>query len=491
MITTYVPNLLPALPEIILALSALVALVIGVFLKTHSARMAFAIAKISVLVALIFLTLNGFHKPLFTFNGQFVADYYSDLMRFCILCAVEIILWVISHSCKHDDLDAFEIPILILLSTMGALICVDANDLLILFIGIELMSLPTLVLIAMRKKDPLSAEAAIKYFTTAAIASALFLFGVSFIYGFVGNTSYDVIQNALGQSAMQKLNFIPVVGIFCILIALCLKAAAAPLHMWSPDVYQGAPLSIVLFFGSVPKLAIVAAMIRLTCVPFIDLSQFWGPLLTFIALASLIIGSYAALTQKNLLRLIAYASTANMGYVLIGISLGTELGAHTALFYIIFYILSTILLFSALLQISKDGHHLSNVSDLNGLFRLYPMTAFVLGFTFFSMAGIPPLPGFIVKLNIIYGAMSHQNILVPFFAVLTAVVSAGYYLQIMKAMFFNLPTSAKQASAAVKVEVSQKIILALLMLALVFLMLIPGHLISATKNASTILFHIV
>lgn len=436
MIASTVPVLMPAVPEIFLMLISF-ALVLGSLIQSkHVFRWSFLVAKVSLLISAVLLWMQPSALQI-TFNGLFINDDFTLAIKLLLLLGGFVVL-ILTHSQPGEGLQMPEYPILILLAILGMMFMVSAADLLAMFVGIELQSLSIYILVAMRRKHSGSSEAALKYFILGALATGILLYGCSLIYGFTGTTNFDVLDRFFKNIAKFDINFIgPCVGLVLIISALAFKISVAPFHMWSPDVYQGAPTAVTAFLATVPKVASFSLLMHVLIRPFGGLSPLWYSMIAMLAIVSMLWGSIAALTQKNIKRLIAYSSIGHMGFALIGVTIANESGLKASLIYLVFYMLMTIGFFGGLLYMEQKGREIHSLSDLNGLGHQHPIIAVLFGFILFSMAGIPPLPGLLPKLLILRVAVNHNSYTLAVFAVIYSVIAAAYYLLIVKAMFMD------------------------------------------------------
>ena len=417
------------LPEIFLSLSIMSLLMIGVF-KKNSSNLIFnlSILTLFILAALI-LNLSSVNKILI-FNNSYVIDDVANFMK--ILTAISAI-FVLSIS--TDFLKS-----LILCSILGMMVMISSNDLIVFYIGLELQSLALYVLAAFNRDNVLSSESGLKYFVLSALSSGLLLYGCSLIYGFTGSTNFNEIANNTNQ-VPYGLTF----GIVFILVGLAFKISAVPFHMWAPDVYQGSPTSVTLFFALVPKIAATCVFIRFLYVPFVNMIEQWQMIIIFISIASMIFGAVAAIGQKNLKRLIAYSSIGHMGYSLAGIATGSSEGAQSSIIYITIYVIMNLALFCCLFMLKRNNEYFENIEDLSGLSKNHPILSLSLLVILFSLAGIPPLAGFFAKFYIFMAVIEQSMFFLAIIGLLSTVVAAFYYLRIIKIIYFD-PSKEKYDS---------------------------------------------
>jgi NADH-quinone oxidoreductase subunit N len=374
------------------------------------------------------------------FHGQVAADAFSRFAKVLILvgAAAGVILSIDFNA--RESLDRFEYPVLLLFATLGMMVMVSANDLMALYIGLELLSLSLYVVAAFNRDDERSAEAGLKYFVLGALASGLLLYGSSLVYGFTGTTNFDSIASALSDPAKASPGLI--VGLVFVMVGLAFKISAVPFHMWTPDVYEGAPTPVTAFFAAAPKVAAVALMARVLGGPFGDLAGQWQQIVVVIALLSMVLGAFAAIGQENIKRLMAYSSIGHVGFALVGLASASEAGMRGLLVYMAIYLLMTLGTFAVLVAMRRQGRAVERVADLAGLARTDLGMAVWMAIFMFSMAGIPPLAGFFAKMFVFKAAVDAGLWTLAIVGVLASVVSAFYYLRIVKVMFFDEPVAA-------------------------------------------------
>ena len=421
-------------PEIFLSISVLLLLLVGPFIKKngHIIIGYFSIILLVVSQFLIFKNTFQFKEIL---NGFFVIDSFGSFMKCLLLIGSSIIIFMYITINKDKNLNKIEFPILIVLSVIGMMFMVSANDILSLFLSMELQSLALYILVSFSRNEINSSEAGVKYFVIGSISTCIFLFGASLIYGFFGSTNFLEISKILGQSADIPLFLI--IGVVFVLVSLSLKLSAAPFHMWTPDVYQGSPTLITALLSVVPKVAAFAVIIRFLVSPFGEINVDWGRIIIILSITSMLIGSFAALFQTDLKRLFAYSTINHVGFMLIGLVPGTEDGIIGISIYLILYLLMNLGVFLVILNLRIDGINVTSIKDLSGYFSNNPFVAICMAIFVFSMAGIPPLSGFLGKLIILNVAIDNNLFYLAVIGVLTSVVAAFYYLRIVKLMFFD------------------------------------------------------
>ncbi|MDB2344701.1 NADH-quinone oxidoreductase subunit NuoN [Pelagibacteraceae bacterium] len=423
-------NLNILLPEIFLTLSIFSLLMIGVFLK-NSFNLIFNLSSIIIIItaAIIFNRPNVEEK---IFLESFTRDAFSNFFKILILISSLFVLNASKNYIIDKKLDKFEYPIIILLSILGMFFMVSSNDIIIFYLGLELQSLSLYILASIDRDNLKSSESGIKYFILSALSSGLLLYGCSLLYGFSGSTNFDLIANEL-----NKENIGAVFAMVFILVGLAFKISAVPFHMWTPDVYEGAPTSITSYFAVVPKVAGLAVLIKFMVIPFSNILSEWQTIIIFISIASMILGAVAAISQKNIKRLLAYSSIGHIGYALAGVATGNISGYQSAIVYISIYVIMNIGIFSCLYLLKKDGEYKENISDLSGASKKHPLLAISFLIILFSLAGIPPLGGFFAKFYVFSAVLEQQMYTLAIIGLLTTVISAFYYLKIIKIIYFD------------------------------------------------------
>ena len=423
-------NLNILLPEIFLTLSIFSLLMIGVFLK-NSFNLIFNLSSIIIIItaAIIFNRPNIEEK---IFLESFTRDAFSNFFKILILISSLFVLNASKNYIIDKKLDKFEYPIIILLSILGMFFMVSSNDIIVFYLGLELQSLSLYILASIDRDNLKSSESGIKYFILSALSSGLLLYGCSLLYGFSGSTNFDLIANEL-----NKENIGAVFAMVFILVGLAFKISAVPFHMWTPDVYEGAPTSITSYFAVVPKVAGLAVLIKFMVIPFSNILSEWQTIIIFISIASMILGAVAAISQKNIKRLLAYSSIGHIGYALAGVATGNISGYQSAIVYISIYVIMNIGIFSCLYLLKKDGEYKENISDLSGISKKHPLLAISLLIILFSLAGIPPLGGFFAKFYVFSAVLEQKMFTLAIIGLLTTIISAFYYLKIIKIMYFD------------------------------------------------------
>ena len=428
--------LLPILPEAVLAGGAMLMLMVGVGVhqSERSARIVngFCVAVLA-LAALVVVMLPPGRSELF--GGSFVVDDYARFLKLLALAGSGGALLLSLDWLTLEKQQKFEYGVLFLLSTLGMLLLISANDLIALYLGLEMMSLPLYVVAASNRDNVRSTEAGLKYFVLGALSSGMLLYGASLIYGFTGTVNFASIAKATGQGANLGLIF----GLVFMFVGFCFKISAVPFHMWTPDVYEGAPTPVTAFFAAAPKVAGIAIFVRATVVAFPGITHEWQQIVVFVSIASMVLGAFAAIGQRNIKRLMAYSSIGHMGFALVGLAAATPEGVQGVLVYMSIYVAMTLGTFAVILSMRRDGMYVENISDLAGLARTHPTMAFFLAMLLFSLAGIPPLAGFFAKFYVFLAAIKAGLYTLAVIGVLSSVVGAYYYLNIVKIMYFDEP----------------------------------------------------
>jgi NADH-quinone oxidoreductase subunit N len=425
-------NLNLILPEIFISLSIMFLLILGVFKKNSTVWINNCSLIILFIAAVITFNETMSTEKTFLFNGSIIIDYLSSLMKIITLLAAFIVLSISTSYLKIFNLSKIEYPVLILSSVLGMMVMISSNDLIVFYMGLELQSLALYVLATFNRDNLKSSEAGLKYFVLSALSSGLLLYGCSLIYGFTGSTNFNIIATQLSSND-YALTF----GIVFILVGLAFKITAVPFHMWAPDVYEGSPTTVTLFFTMVPKIAALTVFIRFLYVPFFNLIDQWQMIIVFLSIASMLFGAIAAIGQTNLKRLIAYSSIGHVGYTLAGIASVSNEGIQSSIAYIIIYIIMNLGLFSCLLMMKRNNKYYEDISDLSGLSKNHPLLSLSLLIILFSLAGIPPLAGFFAKFYIFKSVIEQSMYFLAIVGLLSTVVAAFYYLRIIKIIYFD------------------------------------------------------
>lgn len=470
-------SLMPMMPELFLAAAGLVLLVLGVLNGDKAS------AHIGWLTALAFavatcLLLQTSWEPVTLLNNMFVMDQFAGITKLLILLGLIVSVALSIRHVQEEQMARFEYPILMLFAGLGMMIMVSASDLLSLYMGLELQSLSLYVLASIRRDHVKSSEAGLKYFVLGAISSGMLLFGASLVYGYAGSTNFTVIGDSMANGPEIGV----LIGMVFLLAGLAFKISAAPFHMWTPDVYEGAPTSVTAFFAMVPKVAAIALLIRLLFEAFQPAMVQWQQIIWVLSAMSMAVGSFAAIRQENIKRLLAYSSIGNMGFALVGLAAGSGEGLTGVLVYLAIYMIMTAGTFGIVLCMRRDGKPLEQLSDLSGLSRHSPGMAYALALLMFSMSGIPPLAGFFSKLMVFQAAVAAGLYGLAVFGVLCSVVAAYYYIRIIKVMFFDEPVAAFDAG----IPFVRRAVVALSILFITLFIFNPSPLIDISRDAVSV-----
>lgn len=437
-----ISDIVVALPEVILAVGGMALLMLGVFRGDRSTRTVSWLAVLTFLIAAVVVIQQPGDRVV-AFGSTFVVDAFSKFVKILVLLGSSVAL-IMSHGfIRSEKIERFEFPILVVFATLGMCMMVSANDLISLYMGIELQSLALYVLAAFNRDSLRSTEAGLKYFVLGALSSGLLLYGCSLVYGFSGTTTFEGIALALtsdGASSAQNIGLI--FGLVFLTAGLAFKVSAVPFHMWTPDVYEGAPTPITAFFAGAPKMAAMALFVRALVGPFPDLTPEWQQIIVFISIASMLLGAFAAIGQTNIKRLMAYSSIGHMGFALVGLAAGTEDGVRGVLIYLAIYLAMTIGTFVCILSMRRTEGMVEDIDDLAGLSQTKPLMALSLLILMFSLAGIPPMAGFFAKFYVFLAAIQAELYTLAVLGVLSSVVGAFYYIRIVKVMYFDEPAEA-------------------------------------------------
>jgi len=433
----------PALPEILLAVGALALVLIGAFRGEKSFGLINTLAFLLLaLVGVLIATQDA--ATVSAFNGAFISDSFGRFMKIAVLIGSAVTLMISGDYLKATGSQQFEFPILVALSTLGMLLMISAGDLIALYLGLELSSLALYVVASFNRDSVKSTEAGLKYFVLGALSSGMLLYGASLVYGMTGSVSFSGIASVLKDGTSLGVIF----GLVFILAGLAFKISAVPFHMWTPDVYEGAPTPVTAFFAAAPKIAAMALLVRVVEQAFPHITGQWQQIIVFIAIASMGLGAFAAIGQQNIKRLLAYSSIGHVGFALVGLSAGTAGGVEGVAIYMAIYLVTTLGTFGCVLAMRREGGYVEDIDDLAGLSKTHPIMAFILAMLMFSLAGIPPLAGFFAKWYVFVAAVEAKLYALAVIGVVTSVVGAYYYLRIVKIMYFDeakapfLPMSA-------------------------------------------------
>ncbi len=421
-------------PEIAFAILSLVCLLYGLFTKENKFNKTINAVLLTLVIILILVYFN-FSTNFAYFKELFIESSFVNFFKLLIILA-SIATIIISKKYYLDiKLSKFEIPILTMFATLGMLILISSNNLMTMYLAIELQSLSLYVLAAIKRDSVYSSEAGVKYFVLGALSSGILLYGFSLIYGFTGTTSFVEIQSNL--SKFENLSLPLIFGLVFVLVGLAFKISAVPFHMWTPDVYQGAPTSITAFFAIVPKIAAVVIIFRFCMEVFRDFYSEWSQIIIFLSIASMFLGSIAAISQNNIKRLLAYSSIGHIGYVLIALAAGNQDGIKSVAIYMSIYMIMNVAIFTILLSLKSNEGYIENISELSGLSKAKPIIGLAIAIIMFSMAGIPPFIGFFGKFYVFIAALNQGLVTLSILGVVASVISAYYYLRIIKVMYFD------------------------------------------------------
>ena len=434
------PELTLILPELVLVCGAMALLMVGAFAGDRSYH---SVSWVSVLVILGAGVAASATTELRTtlFGDQFVVDAFGHFMKWLVFIGSALAIVMSFGYNRREQIGRPEYPILIVFATLGMSMMISANDLIALYVGLELQSLALYVIAAIRRDSARSSEAGLKYFVLGALSSGMLLYGCSMVYGFAGSTGFETLAGLFSRAdAAPEIGVI--VGLVFVIAGLAFKISAVPFHMWTPDVYQGAPTPVTAFFAIAPKVAAMALFVRVLVGPFFDLFQQWQQIVVFIAILSMVLGAFAAIWQTNIKRLLAYSSIGHVGFALVGLAAGSTDGVRGIAIYMAVYLVMTAGTFCCVLAMRQNGRMVEDLTDLAGLSRNAPLMALALAIFMFSMAGIPPLAGFFSKLYVFLAAVDAGLYTLAVIGVLTSVVAAFYYLRIVKIMYFDEPAEA-------------------------------------------------
>ena len=418
-------------PEIFISLSIMFLLILGVF-KKNSSNIINSLSLVVIFISAVLIFNEQFDTEVSLFNKSYKIDNLSSFMKILTLVGGFVVLVVSTRYLQLFKIFKIEYSILILCSILGMMVMISSNDLIVFYIGLELQSLALYVLASFNRDQLKSSEAGLKYFVLSALSSGLLLYGCSLIYGFTGSTNFNIIAEIINANQFG-LTF----GIVFILVGLAFKISAVPFHMWAPDVYEGSPTSVTMFFAIVPKVAALTIFIRFLYVPFLNMMDQWQTIIIFLSIASMLFGAIAAIGQTNLKRLVAYSSISHIGYALAGLSTGTNSGIQSSIIYIVIYMVMNIGLFSCIFMMKRNDSYFEDITDLSGLSKNHPLLSMSLLIILFSLAGIPPLAGFFAKFYIFKIVIEESMYFLAIVGLLSTVVAAFYYLRLIKIIYFD------------------------------------------------------
>jgi NADH-quinone oxidoreductase subunit N len=472
-----IASMLPLFPEIVLALGAMALLMVGAYRGERTLRIIDGGAIVLLVVTgLIVLLLPA--GTLTSFGGSFVVDDFARFLKILALLGSAAAIAMSLDYVKQERQQRFEYSVLIVLAALGMMILISAADLIALYLGLELMSLPLYVVAASHRDSVRSTEAGLKYFVLGALSSGMLLYGASLVYGFTGTISFAGIARAAAHGQIGLI-----FGLVFLFAGFCFKVSAVPFHMWTPDVYEGAPTPVTAFFAAAPKVAGIAMFVRATVMAFPGITSEWQQIVVFVSIASMLLGSFAAIGQRNFKRLMAYSSIGHMGYALVGLAAGTQEGVQGVLVYMAIYITMTLGVFAVILSMRRSTGMVESIDQFSGLARSYPARAFFLAMLLFSMAGVPPLAGFFAKFYVFLAAIKAGLYVLAVIGVLASVVGAYYYLAIIKTMYFD---EAAEGFYAMPIEL--RVVLAICGLFNILFFVYPAPLVGAASAAARSLF---
>jgi NADH-quinone oxidoreductase subunit N len=473
-----IPAFGPVLPEIILAAGVLVLVLFGAIRGERSAGTV-NILSLALLGAAFIAVLMLPSERVETMAGSFIVDSFAKFMKSLTLIASAAGIILSLDFMRRARIERFEYPILILLSTIGMMMVISSNDLIALYLGLELLSLSSYVIAAFDRDNVRSTEAGLKYFVLGALSSGMLLYGASLVYGFTGSVSFPTIAATVQGDAGFGLIF----GLVFVAAGIAFKISAVPFHMWTPDVYEGAPTPVTAFFAAAPKMAGMAMATRVFIDAFPGIVGQWQQIIVFIAIASMALGSFAAIGQRNIKRLMAYSSIGNVGFALVGLATGTAEGIQGVVIYMAIYLAMTLGTFAVILSMRRGDEMFETIEDLSGLSRTHPLMAFCLAMMMFSLAGIPPLAGFFAKFAVFTAAINANLVTLAVIGVVTSVIGAYYYLRIVKVMYFDDAVAAYEPMPG-----GVRFVLAVSSVFVVLYVLVPAPLTAAAGAAARSLF---
>jgi NADH-quinone oxidoreductase subunit N len=475
------PVFSPALPEMLLAAAAMALLILGAMRGEGSWRLVSWLA-IGVLIVILIVAETGSGERRVGFYGVFVTDAFAQFMKALVLIGSAVTILMGMRYNEEQGIARFEFPVLVLLATTGMMVMISANDLITLYVGLELQNLALYVVASFNRDSVRSSEAGLKYFVLGALSSGMLLYGASLIYGFTGTTAFAEIAKLVAGSGVPSTGLI--VGLVFVVVGLAFKVSAVPFHMWTPDVYEGAPTPVTAFFAVAPKVAALALFVRFMIEPFGALIDEWRQIIIFLSIASMVFGAVAAIAQESIKRLMAYSSIGHVGYALIGLAAGTAAGIRGVLVYMAIYLVMTVGTFAVILCMRRQGRMLEGISDLSGLSRTQPGLALALGIFMFALSGIPPTAGLFAKLYVFLAAIDAKLAGLAVIGVVTSVVSAFYYLRVVKVMYFDEPAGTFDRPISAEL----KGVLFVTAVATLFFFVLPGPIFAAAEAAASALF---
>ncbi|GAA6212202.1 NADH-quinone oxidoreductase subunit NuoN [Hyphomicrobiales bacterium 4NK60-0047b] len=467
---------LPLLPEIIVLLGALILLLLGVFQEGKGEKLVWGLTML-VMALGAFMLIKDWGVNTTLFNDSFVINDFTRLLKIMVLVGGIITIYMSISYLTEAGMFKSEYMVLMLFALLGMMMMISANDLIAMYLGLEVQSLALYVMAAFRRDNVRSSESGMKYFVLGALSSGMLLYGCSMVYGFSGSVYFsEIAKTAMGDGTVSVGM---IIGLVFILAGLAFKVSAVPFHMWTPDVYEGAPTPVTAFFAVCPKIAAMGILLRIIYEAFPELTTQWNQIIIFISIASMLLGAFGAIGQTNIKRLMAYSSIGNMGFALVGLAAGNREGVEGVLIYLMIYLVMTVGVFACILSMRRNEKMVEEIDDLKGLSQNNLPAAFMLALLMFSLAGIPPLAGFFAKFYVFMAAVKADMFILAVVGVLASVVGAFYYLRIIKIMFFD---DAKDAFNEMPSQL--KVVLGLSGLFVLFYIVYPNPLIDGARLAA-------
>lgn len=483
----FISSIWPIIPQVIIAITALLLLLTGVFQGKKNSTLITYTAVLALIAGALATLAKPINNGSFVFSGFLAHNTFTDYMQFFVLLTTVVVMLATHRQLEKDEMNRFEYPVLMMLSALGMLFMIAANDFIMFFMGLELQSLSIYVLVAMRRNRTIVSEAAVKYFLLGVLSTVFILYGISFIYGFVGTTEFYGV--AVGLSGLPALSIPLILAMIMLMAGLAFKLSLVPFHMWAPDVYEGSPTVVTMFIASAPKIAAIVFFIRLLFGPLFGYVEIWQPVLQVLSVLSMTVGVFGALYQTNLKRLLAYSTVANVGYMMLGVASVSIEGVQGVIVYLILYVIMTLGAFAFLINLRRNGEMINDIDDLKGLSEVSPTMALTFAIFMFSLAGIPPLAGFFGKLVVFIAAVNAGLYHIVILAVMTTVIGAAYYLKIVKTMYFDQPISvASERQYDRNVSKETFVILAAAAAINVLFFVWPSPIMSKAEEAATVLF---
>ncbi len=465
------------IPEIFLAISSFACLIFGLYVKKNAFRQTCNLAVLTLFLTIILVYINT-DSNFANYKNLFDKSSFINFFKILTLLGTIASILISKEYFLSTKLKNFEIPVLLLFSTLGMMLMISSNNLMSMYLAIELQSLALYVAAAIKRDSISSAESGVKYFILGALSSGILLYGMSLIYGFTGSMSFNGINAAI--SNYSNLNLGMIFGLVFVIVGLAFKVSAVPFHMWTPDVYEGAPNSITAFFAIVPKIAAIALIYRFCLIPFEKFNNEWGQIIIFLSVASMFLGAIAAIAQSNIKRLLAYSSIGHVGYVLIALVASSDDGIKAASIYMFSYMIMNIAIFAIILSIKIKNEYLIEINDLKGLSKSNPIVSLSIAVIMLSMAGIPPFIGFFGKFYVFIAAIKKELYVLSILGVIASVISAFYYLKIIKVMYFDDIIDEKKLNF--KISLQSMLVLIVSLFVIICFIFYPSILINISAN---------